>query len=151
MSERPTSTVQLNWEGGFKFTSADAHGHTIEVDAPQVDGGEFDGFKPGELLLTALAGCSGIDVANILTRQRQEVTGLEIRVKGTQDPDPPWTWVQVELEYTIRGKNLRPKQVKRAIDLSENKYCSVGATIAGNSTIKSSFTIIDEGDRSPTE
>ena len=71
MTDRSTSTVELNWEGGFKFTSADAHGHTITVDAPQNDGGEFGGFKPGELLLTALAGCSGIDVANILTRQRQ--------------------------------------------------------------------------------
>ena len=146
MTDRSTSTVELNWEGGFKFTSADAHGHTITVDAPQNDGDEFGGFKPGELLLTALAGCSGIDVANILTRQRQQVTGLEIKVKGTQLPDPPWTWVEIELEYIIRGKNLREKQVERAIDLSENKYCSVGATIAGNSKITSSFTIIEEED-----
>ena len=146
MADRPTSTVELNWEGGFKFTSADAHGHSITVDAPQNDGDEFGGFKPGELLLTALASCSGIDVANILARQRQQVTGLEIKVKGTQQPDPPWTWVEIELEYIIRGKNLREAQVERAIDLSENKYCSVGASIAGNSKITSSFTIIQEED-----
>ena len=146
MADGKTSTVDLNWEGGFKFTSADAHGHTITVDAPQNDGDEFGGFKPGELLLTALASCSGIDVANILTRQRQQVTGLEIKVKGTQLPDPPWTWVEIELVYIIRGKNLREKQVERAIDLSENKYCSVGASIAGNSKITSSFTIIQEED-----
>ena len=144
MADGKTSTVDLNWEGGFRFTSADAHGHTITVDAPQNDGDEFGGFKPGELLLTALASCSGIDVANILTRQRQQVTGLEIKVKGTQLPDPPWTWVEIELVYIIRGKNLREKQVERAIDLSENKYCSVGASIAGNSKITSSFTIIEE-------
>jgi len=146
MADRPTSTVDLNWEGGFKFTSADAHGHSITVDAPQNDGDGFDGFKPGELLLTALASCSGIDVANILTRQRQQVTGLEIQVKGTQEPDPPWMWEEIEIEYIIRGKNLRVKQVERAIDLSENKYCSVGASIAGNSKITSSFTIIEEED-----
>lgn len=146
MTDRPTSTVELNWEGGFKFTSADAHGHSITVDAPQNDGDEFGGFKPGELLLTALASCSGIDVANILARQRQQVTGLEIKVKGTQQPDPPWTWVEIELEYIVRGKNLREAQVERAIDLSENKYCSVGASIAGNSKITSSFTIIQEED-----
>ena len=146
MADGKTSTVDLNWEGGFRFTSADAHGHTITVDAPQNDGDEFGGFKPGELLLTALASCSGIDVANILTRQRQQVTGLEIKVKGTQLPDPPWTWVEIELVYIIRGKNLREKQVERAIDLSENKYCSVGASIAGNSKITSSFTIIQEED-----
>ena len=146
MAERTTSTVQLNWEGGFKFTSADAYGHTITVDAPQNDGDEFEGFKPCELLLTSLAGCSGIDVANILTRQRQHVTGLEIKVKGTQLPDPPWAVAEIELEYIIRGKNLREKQVERAIDLSENKYCSVGATIEGNTKITSSFTIIQEED-----
>ena len=144
MAEGRTSTVELNWEGGFKFTSADAHGHTITVDSPQNDGDEFDGFSPCDLLLTSLAGCSGIDLANILTRQRQHVTGLEIKVKGTQLPNPPQAMAEIEREYIIRGKNLREKQVERAIDLSENKYCSVGASIAGNSKITSSFTIIQE-------
>ncbi len=92
MAEWPSSTVELNWEGGFKFTSADAHGHSITVDAPQSEDENFDRFKPGELLLTALADCARIDVANILTRQRQQVNVLEIKVKGTQLPDPPWAW-----------------------------------------------------------
>ena len=73
---RPGTAVHMQWEGGFKFTAADEYGHTIVVDAPQEDGADFDGFKPGELLLTSLAGCSGIDVAIILRKQRQELTGL---------------------------------------------------------------------------
>ena len=113
MAEWPSSTFELNWEGGFKFTSADAHGHSITVDAPQSEDENFDRFKPGELLLTVLADCARIDVANILTRQRQQVTVLEIKVKGTQLPDPSWAWLETELEYIIRGKNLQEKQIER--------------------------------------
>ena len=61
--------TQFNWEDRFKFTSAHAHAHSITVYAPQNDDENFGGFKPGELLLRALTGCAGIDMANILTRQ----------------------------------------------------------------------------------
>ena len=144
MADRPTCTVDLSWEGGFKFTSSDAYGHSVTVDAPQNDGDEFAGFMPGELLLTSLAGCSGIDVVNILLRQRQQVTGIQIKVTGMQAVDPPWTWEDVEIEYQISGKGLRPTLVERAIALSEDKYCSIGATIAGRTTVKSTFKIIEE-------
>jgi putative redox protein len=142
---RPTSTVDLNWQGGFRFTSSDAHGHSVTVDAPQNDGDEFEGFMPGELLLTSLAGCSGIDVVSILLKQRQQVTGLQIKVKGMQAPERPWAWEDVELEYIITGKGLLLKSVKRAIDLSEDKYCSIGATIEGKTKVRSTFKIIEDG------
>ena len=144
MPDRPKTTVDVSWNGKFQFTSRDGFGHTVKVDAPMEEGDGFDGFKPGELLLTSLAACSGIDVVNILQRERQQVTGLEIRVKGTQLPDPPWTWVEFELEYLVRGRGLRESAVKRAVHLSETKYCSVGATIAGRATVKSSFKILEQ-------
>ena len=142
--DRPTSSVRLGWQGGFKFASQDEHAHTLTVDAPQSEGAAFDGMMPGDLLLTSLGGCSGIDIVNILRRQRQDVTGLEISVAGEQLPDAPWTWVAVRLEYTVRGRGLRESAVRRAIELSEEKYCSIGATIAGRTKISSSFTIIEE-------
>ena len=145
MTDRPTSTVDLSWEGGLRFTSSDAHGHSVTVDAPRNDGDDFEGFMPGELLLTSLAGCSGIDVLGILTRQRQNVTGLQIKVKGMQASDPPWTWEDVELEYIVSGRDIRPALVERAIALSEDRYCSVGATIAGRTNVRSTFTIIEDG------
>ena len=85
-SDRPSSAVKLNWEGGFRFESRDTHGHSLTLDAPQSDGDAFEGFMPGDMLLTALAGCSGIDVVNILERMRQKVEGIEISVKGHQNP-----------------------------------------------------------------
>ena len=146
MSERPTSTVDLKWKGGMKFTARDNYGHSLNIDAPQVDGGEFDGFKPGEMLLTSLAGCSGIDVVGILLKQRQDVTGIEIKVTGEQEPDPPWTWIKVHIEYILNGRGLDPRKVERAIHLSEKKYCSVGATIEGRCEITSEFQIVEVTD-----
>ena len=144
MADRPSSSVHIGWQGGFKFDSHDTHGHTLTVDAPQSEGDAFAGMMPGDLLLTSLGSCSGIDVVNILRRQRQEVTGLEISVRGEQLPDAPWTWVAINIEYTVRGRGLRESAVQRAIELSEEKYCSIGATIGGRAEISSSFTIVEE-------
>ena len=144
MADRPTSSVQLGWQGGFRFASQDTHGHTLTVDAPQSEGDTFQGMMPGDLLLTSLGGCSGIDVVNILRRQRQDVTGLDISVTGEQLPDAPWTWVAIKIEYTVRGRGLRESAVRRAIELSEERYCSIGATVGGRAEITSTFTIIDE-------
>ena len=141
--DRPSSSVSLRWQDGFRFESRDTHGHTLTLDAPQSDGAKFDGFMPGDMLLTALAGCSGIDVVNILERMRQKVDDIQISVKGRQNPDPPWTWEDIEIHYTIRGSGLNERLVRRAINLSENKYCSIGATISGRARISSDFEIIE--------
>lgn len=144
--KRPGSAVTLEWRGGFRFDSQDGHGHALTLDAPMADGDSFDGFTPGDMLLTALAGCSGIDVVNILLKQRQKVEGVRIRVSGRQNPDPPWTWEDVHLTYVIRGEGVNPNLVRRAIDLSENKYCSIGATINGRARITSDFEIEDDNE-----
>ena len=145
MDSRPTTAVELRWHGGRKFTSSDRYGHTVTIDAPDRDGEEFDGFKPGEMMLASLAGCSGIDVVDILRRQRQDVTAVEIRVLGAQEPEPPWTWRTVHLDYVLRGRGLDRHKVERAIHLSETKYCSVAATMDARCEITSAFEIVEEG------
>ncbi len=144
MPDKPITNIEVSWEGGYKFSSRDAYGHSVIVDAPQSDGDGFDGMMPGGLLLTSLAGCSGIDVVNILRRQRQDVTGLEVRVEASQQPDPPWTYDEVQLRYVVKGRGLRETLVERAIKLSEEKYCSVGATLSGRCKITSAFEIVED-------
>ena len=144
MAERPTTTVDVSWHGGFKFVSRDARGMTLTVDVPKEDGDEPDGFMPGDMMLTSLVGCSGVDIVEILRKQRQQVTGIDVRVTGVQEPDPPWTWVEIRLEYVVTGKDVSEKAVERAIRLSETKYCSVGATLSGRARINSSFRIVEE-------
>ena len=72
------------------------------------------------------------------------MTGLDINVKGEQLPDAPWTWVAVSIEYTLRGRGLQESAVRRAIELSEEKYCSIGATVGGRTEIRSSYRIVEE-------
>ena len=144
MGDRPTTTVDLSWEGGLKFSAKDAYGHHVAVDAPAANGDAFDGFKPGELLLTSLAACSGIDAVGILRKQRQEVTGIDIRITGAQNPNPPWTWEEVDLHYVVRGRGLKMPSVERAIHLSETRYCSVGATIGAVTEIRSTIEIVED-------
>ena len=137
------TTIDVTWQGGFKFASWDAHGHTLTVDAPADDGDDFDGFMPGDMMLTSLVGCSGIDVVEILRKQRQDVTGIDVRATGVQQPDPPWIWEEIRLEYVVTGKDINEAAVERAIRLSETKYCSVGATLAGRARISSTFRIVE--------
>lgn len=140
------STVDLEWNGGLKFTSTDIYGHKLTVNAPEQDGDAYEGSKPGEMLLTSLAGCSGIDLVGILSKQRQDVSSIDIKVTGTQDPTPPWVWTKVHLQYVLSGRGLDRNRVEHAIDLSMNSYCSVGATLGGRCVITSEVRIIEEVD-----
>ena len=155
MAKKPGASVEVEWEGGLRFTARDAYGHALTVDAPEGTGAPFSGFMPGELLLTSLAGCSGIDVVEILRKQRQEVLHLDITTTGTQQPDPPWRWEEIELHYVVTGRGLSRTAVERAIRLSETRYCSVGATLRPGVRISSTYKIIEggpgDGDEGPRD
>ena len=139
------ASVNLSWEEDWKFTAADAYGHTVTVDAPMQDGDDFDGFKPTHLMMSALGACTGVDVVSILKKKRQDVTGVQIRVTGTQEEEWPKEWTAFNVHYTVRGRGVDSKAVDRAIELSEGKYCSVGATLKGTATITTSFEIVEDG------
>jgi putative redox protein len=93
------------------------------------------------LLLMALASCAAHDVVAILERQRQTLTGLAIEVDGRQQPDPPYAFTDIHLNFKLVGQGLDPAKVSRALDLSIYKYCSVAATIRAVATITHSFQI----------
>ncbi len=148
MAERPVAKVSTRWEDGNRFTATDAWGHKLVMDAPTGPNAPFVAFKPAHALLAALAACSGIDVVSILKKQRQQVTGLEINVTGHQQPEPPTPFVEMHVEYVVTGLGLDEEAVKRAIRLSEEKYCTVEATIRGVTKLTSSYRIVEEGQAS---
>ena len=117
--------VNLKWEGGMRFVATTEEGDSVTMDTDPEGGGEGRGVRPLKLVLVGLGGCTGMDIVWILKRQRQEVTGLEMNVTGTRRKKDPRYYEDIQIEYIVRGRNLRESAVKRAIELSEQKYCSV--------------------------
>lgn len=132
--------ARVKWIGEGEFVGTDSTKHSLIMSSQDEE--NATGLKPSELLLIALGGCTGLDVVSILKKRRQTLTGLEINVTGEQDPDPPWAFRKIRLEYALRGTELSEPAIERAIKLSEEKYCSVGATVSGMAEVTSSFTIV---------
>lgn len=136
--------AKMKWAGGLKFEGTSAFGHKIVTDASKQDGGDEAGFKPSEMLLFSLAGCTGIDVVRILEKQKQNLTSLEIELVGYQPDEYPKPLQSIEIRFTARGKNLDPQKVARAIELSEQKYCTVGLTLQNKTKITSTYKVVSE-------
>jgi putative redox protein len=115
--------IRAKWTGGLQFLFADEVGHVVVTDP---DG---QGFKPPNLLLVSLVGCAGVDVVRILEKKRKTITSIEVSVNMRNIPNPPWTIEQIEVEWVVKGPNLTEKAVRDAVRLSEEKYCSVSASL----------------------
>ena len=125
------------WKGGLHFdTTAIVSGLSVNVD-----GEGKKGFSPMELVIVGLAGCTGGDVISILRKKRQPVTAFEVRVHGDRADDFPRKYTNIEVTYIVTGRGIDPEAVRRAIELSETKYCSVSATVSGVAKITSRFEI----------
>ncbi len=133
------SSASVKWIGGKQFIGVDSTNHSVVLSTPD----EGVGMKPSELLLVALASCTAVDVVEILNKKRAGLQSLEISAEAEQEKDPPWTFRKIHLSYRLKGSNLTEKDVAQAIDLSEEKYCSVAATLKGEAEITTSFEIID--------
>ncbi len=107
-------------------------------------GTKSKGASPMELLLVGMAGCSGIDVVDILKKKRQAVTGLEIRVEGERAESYPMVYTNIDVTYIVRGKDISEKAVQHAIHLSETKYCSASIMLGKTAKINTKYEIIPE-------
>ncbi len=135
--------VTATWTSGAQLVASGTGGHSIVVDAPQ-GRATWNGFKPAELLLVALLGCTAVDFVGILAKQRQAVRGMSVRATGEQDEKPPWAYRRIELVFTLTGSHLDRDAAQRALDLAGEKYCSVGATIRGVAQIVHRVEIVEE-------
>jgi putative redox protein len=136
-----TQTAKVDWKGGIKFEGTSAFGHPLVMDGAIKAGGEESGYKPNELLLFAVAGCTGIDVVRILQKQRQKLASLEIEVIAHQSDEYPKPFHTVEVKYTAKGENLDEKKLARAVELSEEKYCVVSQTLCAETKIVTRYEV----------
>lgn len=133
------ASASVRWTGGMSFIGTDSTKHSVVLSTP----GEGVGMKPSELLLVAVASCSSVDVVEILEKKKLKLTGLEVQVSAEQESDPPWTFRKIHMHYRVTGSGLTQKAVEQAIRLSEEKYCSVAATVRPTAEITFDFEIIE--------
>lgn len=143
MAKEP-KRVTARWIKGKEFAAETGSGHLITMDARRQDGGDDRGANPMELLLTAMAGCTGIDLIDILQKKRQAVSGLEIRVEGTRADDYPKVYTDIQVTYVVRGKDVSSKAVEDAIHLSETKYCSASIMLGKTAKITTRYQVLPE-------
>jgi putative redox protein len=135
--------AKVTWTGKMAFDGTAGSGYHLPLDTSVDSGGENQGFRPMELLLVGLAGCTGMDVISILKKKRQEVEAFEIRVNGERVDDHPRIFNHILIEYVVKGKNIDPLAVARAVELSETRYCSANAMLSKAAKIEHKITIED--------
>lgn len=129
---------------GMQFVGEGSNsGNAIIMDADASVGGRNTGVRPTELLLIGLGGCSGMDIVSILKKKKQDIRGLEIKVRGEKAENYPKRFTEMDIEFIVTGHNISEDAVKRAVELSMEKYCSVKATLEGSAKVSFNYRIIE--------
>lgn len=116
--------ARVKWVEDALFLAESGSGHTITMDGPPEAGGRNLAARPMEMLLMGLGGCSTFDVVSILKKSRQDVDGCEVEIRAERADTEPKVFTRIELHFVVRGRGLREAAVKRAVELSAEKYCS---------------------------
>ena len=137
-------TAQATLETGMRFDAASGSGHHVTLDAAEHGGGQNAGFRPMELLLVGLAGCTGMDVISILRKKRQQVSGLNVVVQGSRAEQHPKVYTHINVLYRVRGNNVDPQAVERSIELSKTRYCPVIGMLGKVAEVTTRYEIEEE-------
>jgi putative redox protein len=133
----------VTWSGRMTFAGKAESGFSIPLGTDPDVGGDSDGFRPIELLLIGLAGCTAMDVISILQKKRQAVHSFEVQAEAERATEHPRVLTRIHLQYRVIGKAIEPAAVARAIELSETKYCPAHAMLRPAVPITSSFEILE--------
>lgn len=136
--------ASVTWINGMSFTGTADSGFSIRLGTDPSVGGANDGFRPMELLVMSLAGCTAMDVISILQKKRQQVTGFEVKVDAARAEEHPKVVTEFNIRYLVRGHNIDAAAVERAIDLSKTKYCPAQAMLSQAAPIHLSYEIVQE-------
>ena len=127
--------------GKFNFEAENEGGFTVELDAKAAIGGEGKGFRPMEMLLVGLGGCSGIDMVNVLTKQKEPLGDIKIAINATRkDEEMPPIFDVIDIHFDLFG-DLNTTKVERALAMTFDKYCSVSNILSRSATINFTYTI----------
>jgi putative redox protein len=119
-----TQKVNTQWINDMKFDSV-VNGHHVIIDALPASGGNDEGPRPKALMLTALAGCTGMDVVSILKKMRVEIEGFDVEVSAEETEEHPKHFTSMHIIYRFKGKDLPMDKLEKAVELSQERYCGV--------------------------
>lgn len=134
--------ISTRWISGMAF-EAKVNGHKIIIDADENVGGKDLGPRPKPLVQVALAGCTAMDVISILNKMKVEIEYFNVEVDGELNDQHPMYYKSLNIIYEFKGKNLDIEKIKKAISLSQERYCGVTATLSKSVSIKHEIKILD--------
>ncbi len=136
--------ARIKWLNGRAFVGESGSGHAVVMDGSPEAGGRNVGVRPMEMLLLGLGGCTAFDVVMILEKGREKVTSCEVELEAERATEDPKVFTHVKLIFRLRGKNLKPAAVERAIKLSAEKYCSATAMFEKTAKIENEWTVEED-------
>ena len=134
--------ASATWKEGMSFSGTADSVFTVAMSGSAAAGGAEDGFRPTELVLVGLAGCTGIDVMSILKKKRQTVTGLEVKVSAVKASEVPTGFTAIQIHYVVTGHEVAPAAVAQAVQLSAEKYCSVSAMLEKTAVVEHTLEVL---------
>ncbi len=135
----------IKWTGEVSFSGTADSGHTVIMDGAKESGGKNLGARPMELVLIGMGGCTSYDVVHILRKSRQEITDCIAEIEAQRAETDPKVFTHIHIHFVVSGKNLDPKKLQHAIELSATKYCSASIMLAKTAKITHDFEIREIG------
>ncbi|MAZ66949.1 MAG: hypothetical protein CMF25_07545 [Kangiellaceae bacterium] len=135
--------ARIKWVEGMNFVGEAGTGHGVVIDGGKERGGRDTGFRPMEMLLLGLGGCTAVDVKMMLEKGRQEISDCIVEVDGERADAVPAVFTKIHVHYIVTGKALKEAQVKRAVELSSTKYCSASIMLGKSAEVTHSYEIIE--------
>ena len=135
--------ISVNWVDGMLMVGKSHSGHSITMDGPPEIGGDNLGVRPMEMLLLGVAGCTMIDVVTTLKKMRQELTHFETKLSAERADEHPKVFTDIHIQFIVKGQDLDPKKVEKAITLSAEKYCSASIMLGKTASISHDFEIVE--------
>lgn len=144
MAEMSAAAAIIHSAGDGLFVGVSPGGHAMVLET---DSERASAATPMELLLLALGGCTAVDVVSILKKKRERVTGYRVEVRGERRAEHPRAFTRIEVRHVVRGHGVSERAVAAAVELSENKYCSVAATLRPAVELVTTYEVEEEGEK----
>ncbi len=136
--------ARVKWLEQSTFVAQSGSGHSVVLDGPPEAGGQNLGVRPMEMVLMGLGGCTAFDVVDILKKKREQVSGCVVEIEAERAETTPKVFTKIHVRYIVTGKDIKEESVKRAVELSAEKYCSVSLMLGKTAAMTHDYQILNE-------